>query len=112
MAAALVIAGCASSAPSPRPITPTVAPSSAASAAAPSPVEQTLTMALDEDPTGRLSNVATGASTRKAAAFLYNGLYGLDEPWTRSPCSRTGPPAISADGLTWTVNAPGRRPVP
>jgi ABC-type transport system substrate-binding protein len=103
VAAVLVIAGCASSAPSPRPITPTVAPSSAASAAAPSPVEQTLTMALDEDPTGRLSNVATGASTRKAAAFLYNGLYGLDEHLDPIPVLAAGPPAISADGLTWTV---------
>ncbi len=100
---ALVMTACASSAPSPRPVTPTVLPSSAASAAAPSPVEQTLTMALEEDPTGRLSNVATGASTRKAAAFLYNGLYGLDEHLDPVPVLAAGPPTVSADRLTWTV---------
>jgi ABC-type transport system substrate-binding protein len=105
VAVALVATACASSAPSPRPVTPTVLPSAAASAAsaAPTPVEQTLTMALDEDPTGRLSNVATGASTRKAAAFLYNGLYGLDEHLDPFPVLAAGPPTVSANGLTWTV---------
>ena len=105
VAVALVGTACASSAPSPRPVTPTVLPSAAptAATAAPSPAEQTLTMALDEDPTGQLSNVATGASTRKAAAFLYNGLYGLDEHLDPMPVLAAGPPTVSADGLTWTV---------
>lgn len=102
VAVALVGGACASSAPSPRPITPTVLPSSAASAA-PSPAEQALTVALDDDPTGRLSNVATGASTRRAAGFLYNGLYGLDEHLDPIPVLAAGPPTVSADGLTWTV---------
>ena len=67
------------------------------------PPEQTLTMALDEDLFGGLSNAADGAATPRAAVFLYDGLYGHDERLRPIPVLARGPAVVSADGLTWTI---------
>lgn len=105
IALALVVASVAAAcetAPSPSPVRSTPpAPSRAPSpSAAP---EQTLAMAIDGDLVGGLSNAADGVHTRKAAAFLYNGLYGYDEHLQPVPVLARDLATISADGLTWTI---------
>lgn len=102
---ALVVASVAVAcgiAPSPSPVRSSPpAPSRAPSlSAAP---EQTLAMAIDGDLVGGLSNAADGVYTRKAAAFLYNGLYGYDEHLQPVPVLARDLATISADGLTWTI---------
>lgn len=99
---AIVVAACASTPdPSPRPSSaaPTPVPSPSPSA----PPEQILTVAIDGDLVGGLSNAADGVRTQRAAAFLYNGLYGYDERLTPIPVLARGPATVSADGLTWTL---------
>ena len=98
---AFVFAGCAS-APSPAPSrVPSEAPT-----ASPSPTptpEQTLTVAIGGDLSGGLSNAATGPDTPRVAAFLFDGLYGLDEHLAPVPKLADGLATVSPDGLTWTI---------
>ena len=101
VALALVVAGCGQVNPTPattvapRP-PPSIAPSS------PPPV-QTLTVAIDGDLSGGLSNAADGVPTQKAAAFLYDGLYSHDDHLAPVPRLAEDLATISADGLTWTI---------
>ena len=97
----VVVIGCAS-APQPSPA-PSVAPVPTPS---PSPTprpEQTLTVGIDGDLVGGLSNTADGVQTARAAAFLYNGLYGYDERLKPIPVLAQDLATVSADGLTWTI---------
>ena len=102
---AIAIAACGNP-PAPTPVgspqvSPSLSPSTSPSASV--PAEQTLTMALDEDLSGGLSNAADGAATPRAAAFLYDGLYGHDEQLRPIPVLARRLATISADGLTWTI---------
>lgn len=102
--AAVIVAACGGA-------TTTTAPSGDASAppaSTPAPSasasgEQTLTMAMDGDLSGGLSNAADNVPTAEAAQFLYNGLYEYDEALTPVPALAEGLADISADGLTWTI---------
>ncbi|MEO5884567.1 MAG: ABC transporter substrate-binding protein, partial [Candidatus Limnocylindrales bacterium] len=104
--AAIIVAACGGA-------TTTTAPSgSAAGSAAPSTAaspepsaagEQTLTMAMDGDVSGGLSNAADNVPTAEAAQFLFNGLYEYDESLTPVPGLAESLATISADGLTWTL---------
>jgi ABC-type transport system substrate-binding protein len=73
------------------------APSSSASG------EQTLTMAMDGDLSGGLTNAADNVPTGEAAQFLFNGLYEYDEGLVPVPALAAEPATISEDGLTWTI---------
>lgn len=98
---AIVVAACGNP-PVPTSIgSPQVPPSLFPSASV--PPEQTLTIALDEALSGGLSNAADGAATPRAAAFLYDGLYGHDERLRPIPVLARSLAAVSADGLTWTI---------
>ncbi|MGK2851823.1 MAG: ABC transporter substrate-binding protein [Candidatus Limnocylindrales bacterium] len=102
--AAIIVAACGGA-------TTTTAPSGdastpPASSDAPSPSaagDQTLTMAMDGDLSGGLSNAADNVPTAEAAQFLYNGLYEYDEALTPVPGLAESLADISADGLTWTI---------
>lgn len=98
---AIVVVACAS-APDPSPA-PSVAPTPSPSPSPSAPAEQRLTVALDGDLVGGLSNAADGVQTQRAAAFLYNGLYGYDERLRPVRVLARELPTVSADGLTWTV---------
>ena len=100
-ALALGIAACAS-APEPAP-TRTVIPAPTPTPSPSPPPEQTLTMAMASDLVGGLSNAADGIDTPRAAAFLYNGLYGYDERLMPVPVLAQAPATVSPDGLTWTI---------
>jgi ABC-type transport system substrate-binding protein len=98
----IVVVACAS-APE-----PSRAPSVAAPTPSPSPApsalaEQTLTVAIDGDLVGGLSNAAGSFATTRAAEFLYNGLYGYDERLRPVPVLARDLATVSADGLTWTL---------
>jgi ABC-type transport system substrate-binding protein len=98
---AVVVAACGSApAPSPRASaaatpTPTASPTA--------PPEQTLTVGMDGDLVGGLSNTADGIGTARAAAFLYNGLYGYDERLRPVPVLARDVATVSTNGLDWTI---------
>lgn len=101
VAVSIVVVACASAPePSPRPsAAATKAPSPSPSAPAP----ETLTVALEGDLVGGLSNAADGVPTQRAASFLYNGLYGYDERLRPIPVLARELATVSPDGLTWTL---------
>ncbi len=99
---AIVAAACASTPEPSR--APSAAPTPAPPSPSPSaPAEQTLTVAIDGDLVGGLSNAADGLRTQRAAGFLYDGLYGYDERLTPVPVLARELATVSADGLTWTL---------
>ncbi len=97
----IVLAGCASAPqPSPRPsvaTTPTPSPSPTP------PPEQTLSVGIDGDLVGGLSNTADGTQPTRAAAFIFNGLYGYDERLRPVPVLAQDLATVSTDALTWTI---------
>ncbi len=105
LVAAILVIGVTAcgSPPEPAP-TQTVVPAPTATPSPSPEPEQTLTMAMRSDLVGGLSNAADGIDTPRAAAFLYNGLYGYDDRLAPVPVLAQQPPTVSADGLTWTVD--------
>src|SRR5512134_3830126 len=103
--AAIIVAACGgattSTAPSAAP--GSEAPGSEAPASEAPSGEQTLTMAMDGDISGGLSNAADNVPTAEAAQFLYDGLYQYDESLTPVPGLAEDLATISEDGLTWTL---------
>ncbi len=102
--AAIIVAACGGA-------TTTTAPSGDASAAPPASVapsaaaaEQTLTMVMDGDVSGGLSNASDNVPTGEAQQFLYDQLYVYDEGLVPVPNLTTDLATISEDGLTWTVD--------
>ena len=82
---------------------PSAAPTPAPSPSPTAPPEQTLTVGIAGELVGGLSNAADGVPTARAAAFLYNGLYGYDERLRPVPVLARDVATVSADGLTWTI---------
>jgi ABC-type transport system substrate-binding protein len=96
---ALLVAGCLSTQPTPSP-SPTASATPTPTVAA--GTGDTLRIAVAEEPTA-LTPVARDASSRRVTAFLYDALYRLDGRFVAEPRLAVQPPAISVDGLTWTV---------
>jgi ABC-type transport system substrate-binding protein len=101
--AAVIVAACGGA-------TTTTAPSGDASAAPASeapasqaPAEQTITMVMDGDVSGGLSNASDNVPTGEAAQFLYDPLYTFDEGLTPIPNLVEDLATVSPDGLTWTL---------
>lgn len=102
--AAIIVAACGGATPSAAPSGDASAPPAASDAPTASAAgEQTLTMAMDGDLSGGLSNAADNVPTAEAAALLYNGVYAYDEALTPIPGLAESLADISADGLTWTI---------
>ena len=102
--AALIAAACGGATPSTAPSGSAAAPSgSAAAPSASAAGDQQLTMAMDGDVSGGLSNAADNVPTAEAAQFLYDGLYTYDESLTPGPGLAESLATISEDGLTWTI---------
>jgi ABC-type transport system substrate-binding protein len=102
LAVALTLTGCFSG-PTLSP-TPSPAPSAAATPDGTGP--DVLRFAVAGEPSGFLPP-ALDADTARIQHFLYDALYRLDEHLRAQPDLASGPPAVSDDGLTWTV---GLRP--
>ena len=107
-AAAVIVAACGGATPSSAPPAASDGASAppAGESTAPSPSaagEQTLTMVMDGDVSGGLSNAADNVPTAEVVQFLYNGIYTYDEGLTPIPSLATDLAEISEDGLTWTV---------
>lgn len=79
------------------------APGSQAPASEAPAADQTITMAMDGDVSGGLSNAADNVPTAEAAQFLYDGLYQYDEALTPVANLVEDLATISEDGLTWTL---------
>jgi ABC-type transport system substrate-binding protein len=102
--AAIIVAACGGA-------TTSSAPSAGASAAPPASqapasegsAEQTITMVMDGDVSGGLSNASDNVPTGEAQAFLYDQIYEFDESLTPVPDLATELATVSPDGLTWTV---------
>ena len=62
-----------------------------------------MTVAIEGDLSGGLSNAASGADTPRIASFLFDGLYALDEHLAPVPRLAASLAAVSIDGLAWTV---------
>lgn len=102
LAVSLAIVGACASSPEPSP-RPSAAATPVASPSPSAPAQQTLTVGIAGDLVGGLSNAADGVPTQRAAAFLYNGLYGSDERLRPVPVLARELATISPDGLTWTL---------
>jgi ABC-type transport system substrate-binding protein len=106
-AAAVIVAACGGATPSSAPpaasdgASAPPAESSAPSASASG--EQTLTMVMDGDVSGGLSNAADNVPTAEVIEFLYDGIYDYDEGLTPVPGLASDLAEISEDGLTWTI---------
>ena len=104
--AAILVAACGGATTT---TAPSAAPGSEAPPASEAPAseapagEQTLTMAMDGDVSGGLSNAADNVPTAEAAQFLYDGIYEYDEALTPVADLAEDLATISEDGLTWTV---------
>ena len=103
--AAIIVAACGGATTSTAPSTGASAAPSADASAAPSAAagDQSLTMAMDGDVSGGLTNAADNVPTAEAAAFLYDGIYEFDESLTPVADLAEDLATISEDGLTWTV---------
>jgi len=103
--AAIIVAACGGATTSTAPSTAPSAAASADASAAPSAAagDQSLTMAMDGDVSGGLTNAADNVPTAEAAAFLYDGIYEFDEGLTPVADLAEDLATISEDGLTWTV---------
>lgn len=93
---AIVVSACASESATTAPSeAPTAAPSEA-------PAEQTLTMVVDGDVSGGLTNAADNVPTANAAAWLYDALYSYD--YSLNPVPKlAAAEAETTDGKVWTV---------
>ena len=104
--AAILVAACGGATTT---TAPSAAPGSEAPPASEAPAseapagEQTLTMAMDGDVSGGLSNAADNVPTAEAAQFLYDGIYQYDEALTPVAGLAEDLATISEDGRTWTV---------
>jgi ABC-type transport system substrate-binding protein len=65
--------------------------------------DQSLTMVMDADLSGGLSNAADNVPAAKASLFLYDALYDYDEGLIPVPKLVEDLATVSDDGLTWTV---------
>ena len=103
--AAIIVAACGGATTSTAPSTAPSAAASADASAEPSAAagDQSLTMAMDGDVSGGLTNAADNVPTAEAAAFLYDGIYEFDEGLTPVADLAEDLATISEDGLTWTV---------
>jgi ABC-type transport system substrate-binding protein len=102
--AAIIVAACGGATTSTAPsAAPSTAPSDAPSAEPSAAGDQTLTMAMDGDVSGGLSNAADNVPTAEAAAFLYDGIYEYDEGLIPVADLAEDLATVSEDGLTWTV---------
>jgi ABC-type transport system substrate-binding protein len=100
---AIVVAACGSP-------TASVAPSASAppgsqppASSAPPAGEQTLTMVMDGDVSGGLSNAADNVPTAEAVGLIYDAIYTYDAALTPQPNLADGPAEISDDGKVWTI---------
>lgn len=101
----LVVVACGDPSPSPSARTPDAATPSPTVGVSPSPTPvPTLRVAIDGDLRGGFSNAATGADAVRIAGFLHDGLFEPDERLRPVPVLAAGPPVVSADGLTWTID--------
>lgn len=104
--AAIIVAACGGATTS---TAPSAAPGSEAPPASEAPAseapsgEQTLTMVMDGDVSGGLSNAADNVPTAEAQQFLYDAIYQYDEALIPVPGLAEDFATISEDGLTWTV---------
>jgi ABC-type transport system substrate-binding protein len=104
--AAILVAACGGATTSTAPSDGASAPQAESSAPSAEPSaagDQTLTMAMDGDVGGGLSNAADNVPTDEAAQFLYDQIYEYDESLSPVADLAADLATISEDGLTWTV---------
>lgn len=99
--AALVVTACGTPATTPAP-TATPGGTGAPPPTAP-PADQTLTMVVDGDLSGGLSNAADNVPTAEAAQFLYDAIYTYDASLTPVPNLATDEAEVTQEGKVWTV---------
>jgi ABC-type transport system substrate-binding protein len=101
---AILVAACggAQQSSAPSATTGTSAQPSASTSAAPT-AEQTLTMVMDGDVSGGLSNAADNVPTAEAIQFLYDAIYRYDNTLTPQPNLSESLADVSDDGKVWTI---------
>jgi len=103
---AILVAACGGAQQSSAPSATTGSSSSAAPSASTSAAptgEQTLTMVMDGDVSGGLSNAADNVPTAEAIQFLYDGIYRYDNTLTPQPNLSESLADVSDDGKVWTI---------
>jgi ABC-type transport system substrate-binding protein len=103
--AAIIVAACGGATPSVPPAASGAAPSASAGASAPPSAsgDQSITMVMDGDVSGGISNAADNVPTAEVAQFLFDGLYVYDEGLTPVPALAEDLAEVSDDGLVWTI---------
>jgi ABC-type transport system substrate-binding protein len=101
---AIIVAACGGPQATPGPSgSASAGPTTAPASSAPPAAEQTLTMVMDGDVSGGLSNAADNVPTAEAVQFLYDGIYTYDASLTPQPNLAEGLADISDDGKVWTI---------
>jgi ABC-type transport system substrate-binding protein len=67
------------------------------------PAEQSMTMVMDGDVSGGLSNAADNVPTAEAAQFLYDGIYVYDATLTPVPNLAAELAEVTEEGKVWTI---------
>ena len=101
---AILVAACggAQQSSAPSATTGSSAQPSASTSGAPT-AEQTLTMVMDGDVSGGLSNAADNVPTAEAIQFLYDAIYRYDNTLTPQPNLSESLADVSDDGKVWTI---------
>jgi ABC-type transport system substrate-binding protein len=103
LAAALTLTGCF---PGPNP-SPSPSPSPSPASTPDASDAEALRFAIAAEPSGFVPP-ALDPDTARIQHFLYDALYRLDERLRPQPDLAAGQPAVSDDGLTWTVGLRSR----
>jgi ABC-type transport system substrate-binding protein len=104
-AGAIIAAACGDAPATPAPGTP--APGETPGAATPAPTaaaDQTLTMVMDGDLAGGLSNAADNVPTAEVTPFIYNALYAYNPSLQPEPDLAASEAVVTEEGRVWTLS--------
>jgi ABC-type transport system substrate-binding protein len=104
-AGAIVAAACGGTTATPGPGTPAPGetPGAATPTATEAPADQTLTMVMDGDVAGGLTNAADNVPTANVTPFMHNALFIYDASLEPVPDLAAGEAEITEEGRVWTV---------
>ena len=101
VAGAVIVGACGETTPAPTAATP---PAGTATPTVTAPPEaQTITMVVDGDISGGLTNAADNVPTAEAAQFLYDGIYTYDASLTPVPNLSEALADVTEAGKVWTI---------
>ncbi len=103
VAGAVIVGACGGVTPTTAPTASTPPAGTSTPAVTPAPEAQTITMVVDGDISGGLTNAADNVPTAEAAQFLYDGIYTYDASLTPVPNLSEALADVTEAGKVWTI---------